>query len=139
MRMVRTTGKDDNGIKDNDREDDGDNGKDARTTTTARTMTATTTATTARTTAMMAATATALAMAVARLVGMSVARSVAWLVAVFFAWRLHTIGIVQTCFGINLFWSKLVKIIFGTSGQVQYNLFYLYVLLFQVYSMFIPV
>ena len=66
-----------------------------------------------------------------------VARSVVCLVAVFFAWRLHTVGIVQTCFGINLFWSKLVKKIFGTSGQVQYNSFYLY--LFQVYSMFILV
>ncbi len=81
------------------------------------------TATTVRTTAIMAAT----AMAVARLVGRSVARleawlaarSVAWLEAVFFAWRLHTVGIIETCFGINLFWSKLVKMIFGTSGQVH--------------------
>jgi hypothetical protein len=88
-------------------------------TATARTTTATRTATTARTTAMMAATATALGVAVVRSVGMSVARleawlvarSVAWLVAVFFAWRLHTVGIVQTCFGINLFWSKLIKMI----------------------------
>ncbi len=93
------------------------------------------------TTAMMAAT----AMAVARLVGRSVARleawlaarSVVWLEAVFFARCLHTVGIIETCFGINLFWSKLVKMIFSTSGQVQYNLFYSY--LFQVYSMFIPV
>jgi hypothetical protein len=108
---------------------------------TARTTTARTKATTARTTAMMAA----MAMVVAKSVGRSVARlevwlvarSVAWLVAVLFAWRLHTVGIVQTCFGINLFWSRLVKMIFRTSGQVPYNLFYLY--LFQVHFMIIPV
>jgi hypothetical protein len=65
--------------------------------------TARTTVMMARTTAMMAAT----AMAVARLVGRSVARSEAWLAArsvpwlegVFFAWHLHTVGIVETCFG----------------------------------------
>jgi hypothetical protein len=109
--------------------------------TTARMRTARTTATTARTTAMMAATAMAVARLVGRLVVRSeaslVARSVAWLEAVFFAWCLHTVGIVETCFGINLFWSKLVKMILGTSSQVQYNLFYSY--LFQVYYMVIPV
>jgi hypothetical protein len=106
-------------------------------TTTARMTTATMRAVMARTTAMMAATATALAVAVARSVGMSVerleawlvARSVAWLVAVFFALHLHTVGIVKTCFGINSFWSKLVKMIFGMSGQVHTIEFILFVLL----------
>ncbi len=104
-------------------------------------MTDRTTAATARTTVMMAATPMVVARSVGRLVARSeawlVARSVARLVAVFFAWHLHTVEIVQTCFGINLFWYKLVKIIFGMFGQVQYNSFYSY--LFQVYSMFIPV
>ncbi len=108
---------------------------------TTRTKTARSTATMVKMTAMMAAT----SMAVARLVGRSMARSeaclaarsVAWLEAVFFAWRLYTLVNVKTCFGINLFWSKMVKMIFRTYGQVQQNLFYLY--LFQVYSMFIPV
>jgi hypothetical protein len=48
-----------------------------------------------------------------------VARSVAWLGDVVVAWRLHTAGIVQTCFGINLLWSKLEKNLFGMAGHVQ--------------------
>jgi hypothetical protein len=71
---VRTTGEDNDDVKDNDSKDDrqGRQGQQARTTTTARTMTARTTAMTARTTTMMAATATVVAVAVVRLVGRSV-------------------------------------------------------------------
>ncbi len=70
---------------------------------------------------MMVATATVVTVVVARLVGRLVGwRGLwrgwgLWLVA----WRLHTVGIVQTCFGINLLWSKLEKILFGMAGHVQ--------------------
>ena len=104
--MARMTGKDDDVVKDHNSEDDGDDGKDdkAKTTMTERAMTARTTATMtmARTTKMMAATVTAVAVVVARSVGRLVGWQGLWrgwglrLVA----WRLHTVGIVQTCFGI---------------------------------------
>jgi hypothetical protein len=89
--------------------------------TTERTMTARTSARMARTTTMMVATATAVAVVVARLVGWSVGWQGLWhgwglwLVA----WRLHTVGIVQTCFGIDLLWSKMEKNLFGVAGHVQ--------------------
>ncbi len=68
---MRTTGEDDNNVKDDDIEDNDNDGKEKqeRTTTTARTMKARMTGTMARTTAMMAAMATTVAVVVARLVG----------------------------------------------------------------------
>jgi hypothetical protein len=79
---------------------------------------------------MMAASATAVAMVVARLmgevsgevrgvVGGKVSSVLGGYIAVFFAWCLHTVGIIQTCIGINLFWSKLEKNLFGMAGHVQ--------------------
>ncbi len=100
--MARMTGKDDKDRKDNDSEDNGDNGKDDNN---------------------YGGNGDSGGGGGGKIGGEvgGVARSVAWLgVGLWLvAWCLHTIGIVQTCFGINLLRSNLEKNLFGMAGHVQ--------------------
>jgi hypothetical protein len=75
---------------------------------------------------MMAATVTAVAVVVARSVGEVggevgvVGGEVSGVVGgCVLCLTQHTVGIVQTCIGISLFWSKLQFILFGMAGHAQ--------------------
>jgi hypothetical protein len=76
---------------------------------------------------MMAATATAVVVVVTRLVGevggkvggVASGKVSGMVGGCVLCLMPTTIGIVQTCIGINLFWSKLELILFGMAGHAQ--------------------